>query len=118
DTSYPTKEALDSLFPDTPVVLSRIDGHAYLVNQKALELAGITAQTKVEGGEIVLEDGRPTGVLIDNPMALIQEIIPQIDNVTATKALLDAQQQCFQYGLTTVDDAGLSKDIIMLIDSL
>lgn len=118
DTSYPTKEALDSLFPDTPVVLSRIDGHAYLVNQKALDLAGITAQTKVEGGEIVLEDGQPTGVLIDNPMALIQEIIPQIDNATATKALLDAQQQCFQYGLTTVDDAGLSKDIIMLIDSL
>lgn len=118
DTSYPTKEALDSLFPDTPVVLSRIDGHAYLVNQKALDLAGITAQTKVEGGEIVLEDGQPTGVLIDNPMALVQEIIPQIDNATATKALLDAQQQCFQYGLTTVDDAGLSKDIIMLIDSL
>lgn len=118
DTSYPTKAALDSLFPETAVVLSRIDGHAYLVNQKALDLAGITGDTKVEGGEIILEDGQPTGVLIDNPMAMIQEIIPQTDRATATKALLDAQKQCFQYGLTTVDDAGLSKEIILLIDSL
>lgn len=118
DTSYPTKAALDSLFPETPVVLSRIDGHAYLVNQKALDLAGITGKTKVEGGEIVLEDGQPTGVLIDNPMAMIQEIIPQTDRTTATKALLNAQKQCFQYGLTTVDDAGLPKEVILLIDSL
>src|SRR5690606_33057037 len=54
----------------------------------------------------------------DNPMALVQEIIPQINKVTITKALLDAQEQCFQYGLTTVDDAGLSKEVILMIDSL
>lgn len=118
DKSYPTKDALDSLYPNTPVVLSRIDGHAYLVNQKVLDLAGINAETKVEGGEIVLKDGEPTGVLIDNPMALVQEIIPQTNNATITKALLDAQEQCFQYGLTTVDDAGLSKEVILMIDSL
>lgn len=115
---YPTKDALDSLFPEIPVVLSRIDGHAYLVNQKALDLAGITADTHVEGGEIVLENGQPTGVLIDNPMALIQEIIPPVDQTTIRNALVDAQQLCFQYGLTTVNDAGLSKEVILLIDSL
>lgn len=118
DSSYPTKDALDSLFPKTPVVLTRIDGHAILVNQKALDLAGITGETKVEGGEIVLKDGQPTGVLIDNPMAMIQEVIPQPDRATAVKALLDAQEQCFQYGLTTVNDAGLPKEVILLVDSL
>lgn len=118
DTSYPTKDALDTLFPDTPVVLTRIDGHALLVNQKAMDLAGITGQTKVEGGEIVLQDGEPTGVLIDNPMGMVKAIIPQPDKSQAIKALLDAQQQCFQYGLTTVNDAGLPKEVILLIDSL
>lgn len=118
DTSYPTKKGLDSLFPETPVVLSRIDGHAYLVNQKALDLAGITSETKVTGGEIVLKDGEPTGVLIDNPMEMVKNIIPHPDRATMVKALLDAQEQCFQYGLTTVNDAGLSKEVILLIDSL
>src|SRR5690606_34164751 len=75
-------------------------------------------QTKVEGGEIVLQDGEPTGVLIDNPMGMVKAIIPQPDKSQAIKALLDAQQQCFQYGLTTVNDAGLPKEAILLIDSL
>lgn len=118
DTSYPTKKGLDSLFPETAVVLTRIDGHAYLVNQKALELAGITPKTKVAGGEIVLKDGELTGVLIDNPMELIKKIIPSPSKATMVKALLEAQEQCFQYGLTTVNDAGLSKQVILLIDSL
>src|SRR5690606_3555059 len=118
DTSYPTKKGLDSLFPETAVVLTRIDGHADLVNQKALELAGITPKTKVGGGEIVLKDGELTGVLIDNPMELIKKIIPSPSKATMVKALLEAQEQCFQYGLTTVNDAGLSKEVILLIDSL
>src|SRR5690606_40998504 len=60
-------------FPDTPVALQRIDGHAYLVNSKAMELAGITAKTKIPGGEVVLENGEPTGILIDSPMDLIED---------------------------------------------
>ncbi len=115
---FPTKDALDSLFPDTPVVLSRIDGHAYLVNQKALDLAGITSETKIDGGEIIIKNGEPTGVLVDNPMGLIDKVMPAITAETATNALTDAQKVCFDYGLTTVNDAGLSKQTILLIDSL
>ncbi|MEL4308039.1 amidohydrolase [Joostella sp. CR20] len=118
EKNFPTKVALDSLFPNTPVALTRIDGHAYLVNQKALDLAGITAETKVEGGEIVTENGMLTGVLIDNPMGLIDAIIPEVTPEVATKALEDAQRICFDYGLTTVNDAGLGKETILLIDSL
>src|SRR6185436_18049135 len=47
---YPGKSVLDSLFPDIPVYLMRVDGHAILVNQKALDISGITAQTKIPGG--------------------------------------------------------------------
>ena len=58
-------------FPDTPVLLRRIDGHAAWVNSKALEMAGITSDTKVEGGAIILKDGKPNGILIDNAIALV-----------------------------------------------
>jgi len=115
---FPTKERLDKLFPDTPIALTRVDGHAYLVNQKALDMAGITVETKVAGGEIQLKDGKLTGILVDNPMDLIDKVIPQPNRRQQIQALQDAQKECFSYGLTTVNDAGLSKDVINLIDSL
>lgn len=118
DKNFPTKKELDSLFPETPVALQRVDGHAYLVNSKALELAGITAKTKVAGGEIVLENGEPTGILIDSPMELIDKTFPEITQEVSTEALLEAEKICLQYGLTTVDDAGLNRSIIELIDTL
>ncbi len=115
---FPTKKELDKLFPATPVVLSRVDGHAYLVNQKALDMAGIDLRTKIDGGEIVKDGSGITGVLIDNPMHLIDVIIPAPSLDTRVKALKDAQRICFNYGLTTVDDAGLDRSTIELIDSL
>ncbi|AKA34341.1 amidohydrolase [Flagellimonas lutaonensis] len=116
---FPTSVQLDKLFANTPVVLERVDGHAYLVNQRALELAGITRDTKVEGGEIVREtSGHATGVLIDAPMAMVDAVMPKPDTNTSIKALKDAERICFDYGLTTVNDAGLDRTTIELIDSL
>jgi predicted amidohydrolase YtcJ len=113
---FPTKEKLDILFPTTPVAITRVDGHALLVNQIALDLAGITENTKVSGGEIILKDGELTGVLIDAAMDFIK--FPEISNKEAIQGLLDAQKIAFSYGLTTVDDAGLDRHTIELIDSL
>ncbi len=118
DKNVPTKNKLDSLFPDTPVALQRIDGHAFLVNSKALELAGITSKTKVAGGEVVLRNGEPTGIIIDAPMRLIRKTFPEITAEVSTEALLEAEKICLQYGLTTVDDAGIDRKIIELIDTL
>lgn len=115
---FPNKKRLDSLFPDTPVALRRVDGHALLVNSKALELAGITAKTKMEGGEVVLENGKPTGILIDSPMELINKTFPSTTEEVSVQALLDAEKIALEYGLTTVDDAGLDRNIIQLIDTL
>jgi predicted amidohydrolase YtcJ len=115
---FPTKDTLDLLFPDTPIALGRVDGHALLVNQKALDLAGIDENTKVEGGEIMMADGKLTGVLVDNAEVLVNNIIPNKTKESAINGLLDAQKVCFSLGLTTVDDAGLDKFAIDLIDSL
>jgi len=115
---FPTKEKLDSIFPDIPVAVRRVDGHALLVNQVALDRAKITKETKVAGGEIIKKDGELTGVLIDNPMRLIEAIIPEPNRQEQIQALKDAQSINFGYGLTTVDDAGLSPNVISLIDSL
>lgn len=118
DKNFPSKKELDSLFPNTPVALQRVDGHAYLVNSKALELAGITKKTKVAGGEVVLENGEPSGIIIDAPMALIRKTFPEITSEVSTEALLEAEKISIQFGLTTVDDAGLDRNIIELIDAL
>ncbi|MDR6843765.1 amidohydrolase [Flavobacterium granuli] len=115
---FPTKKDLDEAFPTIPVVLNRIDGHAIVVNSVALKLAGITKSTKVSGGEIVLENGEPNGILIDNPMELVFKIIPKPNRKKQIAGLLDAEKVMFQYGLTTVNDAGLDPDVINLIDSL
>ncbi|UII75030.1 amidohydrolase [Flagellimonas sp. HMM57] len=115
---FPTKDKLDELFPDTPIALERVDGHAYLVNQKALDLAGITPETKVEGGAIIKKEGKPTGVLVDNPMGMVDAVIPKPNRIKQIQALQDAERLCFDYGLTTVNDAGLHKPVIELIDSL
>ena len=73
----PNKSVLDELFPEVPVSLRRIDGHALLVNQAALDLAGIDQQTEVDNGIIVKEDGELTGVLIDGPMRLVSQVLPK-----------------------------------------
>ena len=116
--SFPDKTELDKLFPDIPVILERVDGHAYLVNQKTLDISGITSDTKVNGGTIVLKKGKLTGLLIDSPMSLVNQSLPIATIEDRAKALLVAEKKCFEFGLTTVDDAGLSKENILLIDSL
>lgn len=118
NTAFPSREKLDVLFPDKPVVLIRIDGHAVLANSFALQLAGIDHHTKIEGGEVVLKDGTPSGVLIDNAADAMKALIPEMTREQKIIALKQAESACLKVGLTTVSDAGLDKDDILLIDSL
>lgn len=116
---FPDHKVLDEVFPDKPVYLVRIDGHAAWVNSAAMKLANITSSTSVEGGQIVKNsNGSATGILIDKAMQLVGEKIPEADIEMKTKALLQAQQNCFAVGLTTVSDAGLPYEDVKLIDSL
>ena len=115
---FPLNLKLNKNFENKIVVLERIDGHAYIVNDYALELAGIDENTMVRGGLVLLKNNKPTGVLIDAPMSMVDRILPDKTLKEKVNALKEAQEISFSYGLTTVDDAGLSPEIITIIDSL
>ncbi|MCS7155020.1 MAG: amidohydrolase [Bacteroidota bacterium] len=109
EKAFPTAEDLDRVFPDRPVWLRRIDGHAAWANSKAMALAGITAQTPdPEGGKILRHpDGRPTGVFIDRAMTLVERVIPPPSEEELERALELAIRECLRYGITGVHDAGV-----------
>jgi len=116
---FPTKEKLNKLFPRIPVAIRRVDGHALLVNDAALAYSGLTSSTfpkNVTGGEFITKNGKLTGVLIDRAMDYIKT--PNTTYSESVNGLLDAQRINFSYGLTTVDDAGLNRNEIELMDSL
>lgn len=118
DQKFPTKAELDDRFPDRPVLLRRVDGHAAIANQAALDAAGLTSKSKVQGGKLLKSRGRLTGVLIDNAVDLVVDVIPKPSHAKIREALMEAEQNLLHVGLTTVDDAGLDLEIIDLIDSL
>ncbi|WP_340155992.1 amidohydrolase [uncultured Winogradskyella sp.] len=118
EKEFPNKTLLDKLFPNTPIALIRIDGHAILANQAALDLGKVTKNSKIDGGEVVVENGKLTGILIDNAEELVMNYWPKPTKLDQTKALLEAQKICFDLGLTTVDDAGLSNESIEIIENL
>ncbi|MCP2045220.1 amidohydrolase [Pontibacter sp. HSC-36F09] len=115
---FPTKDTLDQLFPDTPIILTRVDGHAALVNQKALDLAGITPQTRMVGGLVEVEGGKMTGILVDNAIDMVSSKIPAPDEQEQRQALIKAEKNCFAVGLTSVADAGLDKSTVDLMDAM
>ncbi len=118
DKAFPKKTLLDKLFPETPIALTRVDGHAILCNQAALDLGKVTLNSRIDGGEVVIENGELTGVLIDNAETLVMDHWPEPSRSDKVNALLAAQDVCFELGLTTVDDAGLAQEDIEIIDSL
>jgi predicted amidohydrolase YtcJ len=115
---FPDNTSLNAAFPDFPVFLKRVDGHAAIANDYLLNLAGITSKSKISGGEIILKNGKPTGVILDEAADYVGNFMPQLTYAEKVSALMMAQEQCFDYGLTTVNDAGLDKDVVELIDSL
>jgi predicted amidohydrolase YtcJ len=118
DEIFPNNGKLNKLFPDRPVILSRIDGHAAIANSKALELAGVKAGDELNGGVVEVVNGHLTGILIDNATGLVYSKVPRPTEAQLTDALMDAQEKCFAVGLTTVTDCGLDYTYALLIDSL
>lgn len=107
--AYPTASLLDEYVNNTPVMLSRVDGHASWVNSKALEIAGITKDTlDPPGGKIVRDKrGDPTGVLIDNAQSLLFKDLPETPEAMLTAQLNAAGEQLLSEGITSVHDAGI-----------
>jgi predicted amidohydrolase YtcJ len=118
DKSFPTNEKLNELFPDRPVLLTRVDGHAGIANQAALDLSGFSEDTQIEGGKLEIKNGKLTGLLIEKALDRLRAIVPESGPDEIVAMLKDAQQNCFEVGLTSVGDAGLDKNIVLIMDSL
>ena len=115
---FPDNTTLNEMFPNRPVLLTRIDGHAIVANQKALDLAGLKPGTIVAGGEIIIKNGKLSGVLVDNATDLVYQKVPGAGPQQTLKALLNAQANCFAVGLTSVNECGLDYPMVKFIDSL
>jgi hypothetical protein len=106
---FPTRALLDAAAPEHPVWLRRVDGHAGWASSRALALAGVTRETRdPDGGRIERgPDGEPTGVLVDNAMALVQAAIPPPTPDQLASDITRALEECARLGLTGVHDAGV-----------
>ena len=109
EKSFPTASDLVD-FENVKIYMTRIDGHAAWVNQAVLDEFAITNETSISGGSVI------DGILIDNAETLIE--VPNMSSRFWRAALLQAQDSLIKYGLTAMTDAGLSKDQILLLDSL
>ena len=108
---FPTAADIDAVVSDRPVWLRRIDGHAAWANSRALEIAGIDADTPDPvGGKIIRDaNGNATGVLVDTAMALVEKHIPDPTRSEIRETYNAAVDSLLALGITGVHDAGISK---------
>ena len=120
DTRFPTHEKLSAAVPDHPVVLTRVDGHATLVNAAAMRIASLTAASKDPTGGKILRDAQsnPTGVLIDNAKDFVDKKGPGPTTAETRTALKDAIAVMHRWGLTGMHDAGASRELIDLYEQM
>ncbi|MGB4571583.1 MAG: amidohydrolase [Rectinemataceae bacterium] len=115
---FPDRALLDRVFPDNPVLIIRIDGHAAMANGRALALAGLNIASSIPGGALGASDGRLTGLLLDNAVEAVKAVVPVPDEAAKRRALLEAQANCFAVGLTSVSNAGTDLEDVLLMERL
>ncbi|MBI1788314.1 MAG: amidohydrolase [Acidobacteria bacterium] len=120
DKQFPTAASLSAAAPHNPVYLTRVDGHAGWVNQKALESGDVNRATPdPPGGKILRDkDGRPTGILIDRAQNLVRAHIPSSTAEQTRRYLLRAARECARLGLTSVHDAGTGAEELAAMRAL
>jgi len=118
--AFPTHAALSAALPDRPAVLKRVDGHALLANAAAMAAAGIDGEVRApEGGRILRDDnGQPTGVFIDNAMALIEAAVPGETRAQIADGVDRAIDSLHRHGITSVHDAGVRMATVEVYRSL
>jgi predicted amidohydrolase YtcJ len=117
---FPTHDALTRAIPDHPVLLERVDGHAILANAAAMHAAGITAKSQDPSGGRIVRDasGNPTGVFVDNAMALVANAAPKLTTAQRSELLRAAAAESNKWGLTEVQDMGAERETIEALESL
>lgn len=105
---YPTNAELNEVSPQNPVYLVGLHGFASWANARALEIAGITKDTKdPENGKIIRDEktGEPTGILLNRAQDLVAKHIPPLTLAQAKKALELGAHECVKNGLTSLHEA-------------
>ncbi|HTJ23331.1 MAG TPA: amidohydrolase family protein [Gemmatimonadaceae bacterium] len=120
NTRFPTHEALSRVSPNNPVLLTRVDGHAILVNAAAMRAAGVSAASKDPAGGRIERGagGEPTGVFVDNAMGLVEKAVPPLSHDEMQSAALDAIAESNRWGLTALDDPGEPRDVLDVFEEL
>jgi hypothetical protein len=120
DTRFPTHESLSRAVPNNPVYLTRVDGHAALVNGAALQAAQVTRSTRdPDGGRFIRDDrGNPTGVLIDRAQGMVSRVIPPASREEVGEQARAAIAEANRWGLTGIHDAGVSEEGIAVYEDL
>ena len=116
DKKFPVNTRLNKLFPGVPVVLTRIDGHAVLASQAAIDAAKLNFPGKK--GEALISAGKFTGIFLETMADQVKEVVPQPSTEELARLIGIATKRCHEAGLTAVTDAGLEKKEILLLDSL
>jgi predicted amidohydrolase YtcJ len=117
---FPDRNYLSDVAPDNPVYLARVDGHASWVNDKALEIAGVTESTPhPRGGRIIRNsEGKNTGILIDRAQGLVSRHIPASTQQQLEHRLKLAAEECARLGITGVHDAGVNAESLAAYKAL
>ena len=119
EKSFPTNKELSRLYPNTPVVLKRVDGHAVVANEEAIRRIGIkVSDPSVINGEAIVKNGLFTGIFLENTADRFLSAAPDPTNDELIELILQAATLCYQNGLTSVSDAGLPLPSIQLLDTL
>lgn len=118
EKTFPDNGELSRIYPNNPVMLIRIDGHAVLANQSALGMAGFKPGDPAGKAQVWEREGRLTGILTETAADRMREAVPKPERNLMTRLLRQAEENCFSVGLTTVCDAGLEADQVEMLDSL
>jgi predicted amidohydrolase YtcJ len=116
----PTREQLDAMIEDRPAVMKCYDGHSMWLNSKALAVAGITRNSKDPKNGMIVRDvsGEPTGMLKESAMALAETLIPKLTRAEKSDAVRAAIREAHRLGVTSVQEAGIGKEELEVLDNL
>ena len=115
---FPDNSKLNLLFPKIPVMLIRVDGHVVLANQAALNAAKIDGQNSFGPGQVEIKSNVLTGILREMAADKIRSSVPVPSGKALEGLINEAERRCFSVGLTTVSDAGLDYEQVILLDSM
>ena len=116
---FPTNKELNRMYPQTPAILKRTDGHAIVANEEAIRRIGLKINdTDILPGEAEIQNGNFTGIFLENTADRLMSAIPEPSVEEQIEYIQRAAALCYRYGLTSVSDAGLSLPSVQLLDSL